>query len=303
MMFDLSLADRAALAAKGPVSRRDCDVKSLLRIPLPGSGGGGHLDLPLTHESREALLADLEVSLDRGEGFALATVNLDHTVKLRCSDAFRKAYLRHTHIVADGNPIVWLSRLSGRPVSLTPGSELIEPLAALAARTGVPVGFFGSNEATLAKASEELRARYPGLRTECCIAPSQDFDPGGTEARRFIEEMAQNRARIWFLALGAPKQELFAARARRALPGRGFVSIGAGLDFLAGDQIRAPKLVRRLAMEWAWRMAGNPFRLAPRYARCAALLPKLALAAYLQRTASNAPARAAEGGRQGSRLA
>jgi exopolysaccharide biosynthesis WecB/TagA/CpsF family protein len=57
----------------------------------------------------------------------------------------------------------------------------------------------------------------------------------------------------------------------------GLAGIGAGLDFLAGTQHRAPRLVRRLALEWLWRMLSQPRRLGPRYARCAALLPSLAL--------------------------
>ncbi|MBD3764411.1 MAG: VTT domain-containing protein, partial [Rhodobacterales bacterium] len=62
-----------------------------------------------------------------------------------------------------------------------------------------------------------------------------------------------------------------------------YTSVGAGLDFLAGAQVRAPAWVRRLALEWLWRMALDPRRLAARYAACAAILPGQALAALRQR--------------------
>ena len=62
----------------------------------------------------------------------------------------------------------------------------------------------------------------------------------------------------------------------------GFVSIGAGLDFLAGSQTRAPAWVRAIAMEWLWRMLANPRRLALRYLRCALILPGLARDALRQ---------------------
>jgi UDP-N-acetyl-D-mannosaminuronic acid transferase (WecB/TagA/CpsF family) len=62
----------------------------------------------------------------------------------------------------------------------------------------------------------------------------------------------------------------------------GFVSIGAGLDFIAGFQTRAPLWVRRIAMEWLWRMLSDPRRLAKRYLDCALVLPDLALAARKQ---------------------
>jgi UDP-N-acetyl-D-mannosaminuronic acid transferase (WecB/TagA/CpsF family) len=88
-----------------------------------------------------------------------------------------------------------------------------------------------------------------------------------------------------FLALGAPKQETLAARGLDLVPGCGFLSIGAGIDFLAGLQRRAPAWVRAIAMEWFWRMASDPRRLAGRYARGFTILPGLvrqALALRLQ---------------------
>ncbi|HBQ37116.1 MAG TPA: glycosyltransferase, partial [Rhodobacteraceae bacterium] len=80
----------------------------------------------------------------RGQGFALATLNLDHLVKLNADIGFRKAYIAQDIIVADGNPIVWLSRLAKSPVELMPGSELILPIAKIAAQENVKVALVGS---------------------------------------------------------------------------------------------------------------------------------------------------------------
>jgi N-acetylglucosaminyldiphosphoundecaprenol N-acetyl-beta-D-mannosaminyltransferase len=120
------------------------------------------------------------------------------------------------------------------------------------------------------------------------------FDPAGPAADAAIDAIGQSGARLVFLALGAPKQEIFAARAFGRLPGAGFVSIGAGLDFISGAQRRAPKLVRLLAAEWLWRMALSPRRLAGRYAACLAALPPLttrALAARMQGAGAEMPGR------------
>ena len=205
----------------------------------------------------------------------MATLNLDHAVKLRKDPAFHAAYKAHTHVTADGNPVVWLSRLAGEPVSLVPGSELIEPLAALAARCGVGIALFGSTQATLEAAAEALCARHAGLQVALCRAPAMGFEPGSEAAGEDIAAIGASGAGLCFLALGAPRQEVFAARAQQALPGVGFVSIGAGLDFIAGTQHRAPAWVRALAAEWLWRMLGNPKRLAARYGACILALPGL----------------------------
>lgn len=63
---------------------------------------------------RDVLMGEVAARLRRGEGFALATLNLDHLVKLRQSAAFRQAYAAQDLVVADGNPLVWLSHLAGR---------------------------------------------------------------------------------------------------------------------------------------------------------------------------------------------
>ena len=223
-----------------------------------------------------ALLADIETRLQVGQGFAIATLNLDHVVKMRRNAGFRRAYLAHSHVVADGNPIVWLSRLSGRSeVALVPGSELIEPVAALAARLGTPLAFLGSTEPVLRAAAAQLKADHPGLEVAACLAPPYGFDPEGAAADALLDQVAASGARICLLALGAPKQEVLAARGLARHPQLGFLSIGAGLDFIAGHQTRAPVWVRKIAMEWLWRMLSNPRRLARRYLDCALVLPSL----------------------------
>ena len=223
-----------------------------------------------------ALLADIEARLQAGQGFAIATLNLDHVVKMRANAAFRRAYLLQSHVVADGNPIVWLSRLAGRrEVALVPGSELIQPVAALAARLGVKLAFLGSTGPVLQAAAAALKAAHPGLEVAACLAPSYGFDPESPQADALLDEVAASGARICLLALGAPKQEILAARGLARHPGLGFLSIGAGLDFIAGHQTRAPLWVRRIAMEWLWRMLSNPRRLGRRYLDCALILPSL----------------------------
>ena len=238
---------------------------------------GGDRPLCVNVASRAALLATIEQRLDAGEGFTVATLNLDHLVKLRRDPAFRDAYAATDLVVADGNPIVWLARLQRRSVGLVPGSELVEPLCAMAARLGTPVAMLGATQAALDAAAARLADRYPGLRVVLCHAPPFGYDPDGDDALGDIRRIAGTGARLCFIALGAPKQERLAVRAARLVPGCGFVSVGAGLDFIAGTQVRAPRWVRRLAMEWLWRAASDPRRLAGRYAACIAILPSLVL--------------------------
>ena len=248
--------------------------------------GHGREMLGLVNTATQAeLLEILQERLQAGEGFSVATLNLDHLVKLRSDTDFRDAYSRHSHVVADGWPVVALRGLAGRPVELVPGSELVSPLMAMAARLGVKVAFLGSTEAVLARAAERLAAAHPGLQVSACIAPPFGLDPDSDAADAALAEVAQSEARLCLLALGAPRQEKLAVRARDRLPGCGFVSIGAGLDFIAGSQRRAPHWMCRAGLEWLWRMLSEPRRLAGRYARCALILPGLTVAAVGMRRA------------------
>lgn len=229
----------------------------------------------LTVSSQADLLADLRHRLVQGQGFSVATMNLDHAVKLRQDPAFRHAYAAQTHVTADGRPIVWLSRLAGRPVELVTGSDLVEPLAALCAEMNAPLALLGSTPEVLSCAAERLQARHRGLQIAALLSPPMGFDPESAAADALMNDLSRAGARVCLLALGAPKQEMLAARAFLAQPGLGFVSVGAGIDFVAGAQVRAPRLVRAVALEWLWRLLGNPRRLFRRYASCAMILPAL----------------------------
>jgi exopolysaccharide biosynthesis WecB/TagA/CpsF family protein len=246
-------------------------------------GGAGEVRVNVA--SLDGLLADLSDRLDAGQGFNLATLNLDHVVKLRRDPAFREAYRQMSHVTADGRPIRTLCALAGEPVELIPGSDLIQPVTALAARKGVPVAMFGSRQETLDTAAARLAERYPGLEVPLRLSPSREFDPAGAEADAAIEAIGASGARLCYVALGAPRQECFAARAQARLPSVGFLGIGASLDFVAGDQTRAPRWVRLIWCEWLWRVGTDPRRLAPRYARCFRVLPDLAITALRSRLA------------------
>jgi exopolysaccharide biosynthesis WecB/TagA/CpsF family protein len=231
----------------------------------------------------ERIAADAKLD----QSFSVFTLNLDHVVKLRRSGDFRDAYRNARYVTADGFPIVWAGRLRGARAERVTGADLIEPLCREAAKAGTPVFLFGSTSAALTGASRTLSSRCPGLRIAGVASPSAGFEPGSQSAVAYAHQIAASGAKICFVALGAPKQELFAATALAEAPGVAFVCIGAGLDFLAGVQSRAPRWVRALAAEWLWRLLSNPWRLGRRYLACLIVLPSVLLSSA-QRSAAAA---------------
>ncbi len=217
----------------------------------------------------------LTQALVRRQAFSFCPLNLDLLVKARNDAAFAAAMRRADYIIADGWPIAMLARRHDRRVQRTTGADLIVPLAQAAEAHEIPVYLFGTSPDVLAAVKADLMAKLPGLHVAGVESPPLGFDPNGPAADAAIDRIRASGAGLCFLALGAPKQEILAARALERGVGVGFVCVGAGLDFIAGAQVRAPAVMRDNGMEWLWRLATNPRRLAARYAACAIHLARI----------------------------
>lgn len=240
-------------------------------------------DIRVNIGSKADLEARVRDKFKQKQGFSLATINLDHLVKMDRDSGFYAAYRKQDFVVADGNPIVWTSKLAHKPVDLLPGSDLVLPLCEWAASEGRSIALLGSTEAALNEAGNALATKVSGLHVACMIAPPFGFDPNSVDAANILKTVEASGASLCFLALGAPKQELLAARGSEFAPSVGFASIGAGLDFLAGTQTRAPRWVRAMAIEWVWRLMLNPKRLWKRYFDSGLIMPRLVLQAIRDR--------------------
>lgn len=222
-------------------------------------------------------VACVRTRLRARRGFNFATLNLDHLVKLRRNSAFRSAYARMNFVSADGAPVAALARQEAPLVQRATGADLLVPLCRMAARDKIPVALFGSTRESLDAASRRLRALAPGLDVAFVASPAFGFDPFSSDADACGAAIAASGARLCFVCLGAPKQEIFADRMAQAHREIGFVSVGAAVDFQSGAQVRAPRFVQAVGMEWAWRLASEPRRMAWRYVECAALLSGLGI--------------------------
>jgi N-acetylglucosaminyldiphosphoundecaprenol N-acetyl-beta-D-mannosaminyltransferase len=238
----------------------------------------------ITAGNRVDAVSAIMQRLGQDRSFLVCTLNLDHLVKLRTNARFREAYAEAEMVLADGFPIVTFARLKGVGLERTSGSDLIKPLCRAAAAQGLPIFLFGAKLQALSAAGRKLAAVIPELEIAGAYAPAAEFQPDSEIADEAIATIKRSGARICLVALGAPRQELFSVRAVNATRGIAFLGIGASLDFIAGTQRRCPQLLRCLNLEWAWRAASDPLRLAPRYVACAALFARL-YARYAWRTA------------------
>ncbi|MCW6508618.1 WecB/TagA/CpsF family glycosyltransferase [Lichenifustis flavocetrariae] len=225
--------------------------------------------------SMQNLVARLVELCRQDEGFTLFTLNLDHLVKRHRDLDFKAAYARATLVSADGWPVAAAARRQGAQVDRVTGADLVIPVCAAAERENIPIYLFGSSSDSLAAAAAALMKRFPGLDIRGMEAPPMGFVPTSSEAFEMAERISQSGARLCFLALGAPKQEIFADAMAARFPGIGFLCIGAALDFVSGRQKRAPHFVQATNFEWFWRLLSEPRRLGRRYAECALFLGQM----------------------------
>jgi N-acetylglucosaminyldiphosphoundecaprenol N-acetyl-beta-D-mannosaminyltransferase len=168
--------------------------------------------------------------------------------------------------VADGQPIVWASRLAGTPVpERVPGSDLVLSLPEAAARAGVRVFLLGGNPGVAADAARRLQALNPGLQHVGSYCPPFGFedDPGALD--RIKDVLRAARPTLVLVGLGFPKQERLIRTLRPEFPEAWFAGVGISLSFLTGDQSRAPTMLQRLGLEWLHRLLHEPRRLFRRY--------------------------------------
>jgi exopolysaccharide biosynthesis WecB/TagA/CpsF family protein len=192
----------------------------------------------------------------------LATPNADHLVRLCRDPAVRALYLEAAMRLLDSRVVARLAGLAGLPVPpVVPGSDLTARLIEDVVTPGEPVTILG----VPAEAVAVLRRRY-GLRQVAHLNPPMGFDRDPGEFDRAVRFIEENPARFTFLAVGSPRQcRVAAAVARRGRATGLGLCIGASLLFLTGHERRAPLLVQQAGMEWAWRLAQDPRRMARRY--------------------------------------
>ncbi|MGD0877080.1 MAG: WecB/TagA/CpsF family glycosyltransferase [Anaerolineales bacterium] len=177
---------------------------------------------------------------------------------------FRKAINSSDLVTPDGMPLVWLLRLKGvKKQTRVYGPTLMLHVLGLAAREKIPVGLYGGDNSTLEILEALMLERFPGLLVVYKFSPP--FRPlDKQESTQIIENIAASGARILFVGLGCPKQEIWMAEHNGKVQAV-MLGVGAAFDFLAGTKPQAPGWMQAVGLEWFFRFTHEPRRLARRY--------------------------------------
>ena len=224
------------------------------------------LDLAVDRVTMAEALDRLDLMVKVGGPFQVLTPNVDHIMRVRKDPEFRRVYEEGDLVVADGTPLVWASRLLGdRLPERVSGSDLVPCLCGLAAKYGYSVYLMGGQPGAAAASSRILQVKYPGLRIAGHACPPLGFHLDPAVNKGFLEHIRKAKPDLLFVALGAPKQEIWIHRHKVELGVPVSIGVGATLDFIAGIVKRAPRFTHRLGVEWLWRLLCESRRLWRRY--------------------------------------
>jgi N-acetylglucosaminyldiphosphoundecaprenol N-acetyl-beta-D-mannosaminyltransferase len=213
-----------------------------------------------------AALSAIEVLVRAGRGGAVFTPNVDHVVTAEDNDAFARAYAAADLTLADGMPLVWLSRWLGpRLPEKVSGSDLVPRLLDLAAARAFRVFLFGGAEGSVERAASRIQDRYPRIQIVGLASPRVEIDEPPEQRAKVVQTIQVTKPDLVLVGLGSPKQELFIHAVARDLAPAVLLGVGASIDFLAGAVPRAPAWVSSHGLEWLYRLTREPKRLAPRY--------------------------------------
>ena len=200
----------------------------------------------------------------RRESRSILFVNVHVIMEARDNPKLLEYINRADMANPDGVPVVWTLRAFGaRNATRVYGPDTTVALLEAAQKSGIPIGFYGGTESTLSKLVAEVESRYPGINIVYTMSPpfrklSHDEDEA------IVRQIAASGARWLFVGLGCPKQENWVCDHKDRIPAV-MLAVGAAFDFIAGTKPQAPRWMMRNGLEWAFRFATEPRRLAGRY--------------------------------------
>ena len=209
----------------------------------------------------------VESAKQREKGM-IVTPNVDHIVQFKKNSEIEQIFRNAQFIVADGMPLVWLSRIVSRSKPLPErinGTNLMLKLCEIASVQGLSVAFVGGKTGAAEMAGEVMIKKYPGLKVVGTYCPPFGFEDNIDETSKLISLINQWLPDILFFGVGMPKQEKWISKHKDTLDVGAVLCVGSGIELAAGLVLRAPVWMQDIGLEWLWRLLMEPRRLWRRY--------------------------------------
>lgn len=209
---------------------------------------------------------EVDKLIKKKEPSYIVTPNVDHVVRLEEDLEFKKSYDNASLVLTDGMPLVWISKLKNSGIKeRVCGSDLFPKVCELAAKKGYKVFLLGAAEGVAEIAAKNLKAKFNNLHICGIYSPKYGFEKSEVEINKIVNLVNESQPDILVLGLGTPKQEKFIYQYRETLKVPVTLAVGASIDFEAGKVKRAPMWMRKIGLEWFYRLCKEPKRMFKRY--------------------------------------
>lgn len=220
------------------------------------------MDVDFAQVTRDRLSQYSIDALETTEPTLLFAMHLVGINILGIDKAYDAALAKASLIHADGTSVMMAVRAAGArlPERIATQDFIYDTIAHCAAH-GHSVFLLGGEPDLARKTGDELVRRYPGL----IIAGVRDGYFTDADGAAIAEDVRASGAHLLIIGMGCPREQIWAADHAEATGARLLLTVGGTFGYIVGDEKRAPRLVQKTGMEWAWRMAQDPKRLAKRY--------------------------------------
>lgn len=240
-------------------------------------------DVYIDRLSMSDVVARISATVESGGELSISMVNVAKVVSMRSDAQLRESVESSDLVLADGMPLIWLSRLVGEPLpERVAGIDLMYNLFALAHRRALRVFLLGAKEEALSRVVEAARRDYPGM----VIAGYRDGYFAESQEREVARSVRHARPDILLVAMSSPKKEVFLRRWGQFMRVAVCHGVGGSFDVMAGLTRRAPRWMQRVGLEWFFRMIQEPRRMWKRYLVTNSVFVILALRAIVRRRRS-----------------
>lgn len=196
----------------------------------------------------------------------VVAINVDVVMKIEADPYLKKIVDDADMVLVDGKPLVWISKLHGRPLKeKVSGSDLVPLLCEVAAKNGYKVFIIGGKEGSAERAKQRLEEKLPDIKIVGTYAPPFGFEKDDAELERINRMISQAHPDLLITCFGCPKQEKWIYENIEKYDAKVSICAGATVDFLAGNVTRAPRWMSEHGLEWFYRFLQEPRRMFRRY--------------------------------------
>ena len=210
----------------------------------------------------EETLQTIDGFIQSGKPHQHVVVNVDKLVKAAHDAELRRIINECALINVDGMPVVWASRLLGKPLKeRVAGVDLFEALMQRSSKTGWRVFLLGAREEVVSEVKRQYEIKYPGLTV--CGYRNGYWKP--EEEAGVVEQIRAAKADLLFVAISSPKKEHFLGQYQEHMKIPFAMGVGGTFDVAVGRVKRAPVWMQKSGLEWFYRFLQEPRRMFRRY--------------------------------------